>query len=60
MRKFVYGCICGAAFATAISAFGAQLVGGGGYLTGWDVSKSGETICSDPFVYPGSREIECD
>jgi hypothetical protein len=45
---------------SAIAALAAQVVGSNGYLNGWDVTRDGETICSDPYVYVGSREIECD
>jgi len=38
----------------------AKVVGSDGYLMGWDVTKDGETICSDPFVWTGTQELECD
>jgi hypothetical protein len=38
----------------------AQIVGGNGYMIGWDIQKDGETICSDPFVWTATKEIDCD
>jgi hypothetical protein len=32
---------------------------GEGYLTG-SVNKDGEEVCSDPYVRPDTKEIECD
>lgn len=60
MKKFVVGFIVG----TIIGNIGlsyASLVIGDGYLHGgWSVTKDGEEICTDPYVYESSREIECD
>jgi hypothetical protein len=60
MKKFVAGFIAGLTTALAISAFAAKMVGGNGYLTGWEITKDGEEICSDPYVWTATREIECD
>jgi hypothetical protein len=38
----------------------AKVVGDNGYLMGWDITKEGETICSDPYVWVDQHEVECD
>jgi hypothetical protein len=58
--QFLAGVIVGLVLGSAITVLAAQVIGSNGYLNGWDVTRGGETICSDPYVYVGSREIECD
>lgn len=60
MKKFVAGFLAGLATALAVSAFAAKMVGSDGYLVGWDITKDGEEICSDPYIWTSTREIECD
>lgn len=60
MRKFLTGFVLGAVLATSVPVFAAQLVGGSGYLLGWEVQINGEAVCSDPYVWPAIKEIECD
>ena len=59
MRNFVCGLIIGIAISTVTAAYGAQIVGDSGWLFGWDVTVNGNTVCSDPFIWAGIREIEC-
>ena len=59
MTKFIAGVMLG--LILGISATGwAAGVYGDGYLSGWSVTKDNEEVCSDPYVYPASKEIECD
>ena len=60
MRKYIMGFIAGLAVGTVVPAAAAVMVGGNGYLTGWDVIKDGETICYAPYIWTATREIECD
>lgn len=60
MKKFIVGVIFGILLGTVASAYAAQMMGENGYLHGWDVVKEGETLCSDPYVWMSTREIECD
>lgn len=59
MKKFSVGFMIGLALGTVVPAAAATLAGSG-YLYGWDVTKDGETICYAPYIWSGSREIECD
>lgn len=60
MGKFTLGLVLGLLFGTTGTAIAAALVGDTGYLMGWDVTINSETVCSDPYVWTASREIECD
>lgn len=60
MRKFLSGVAVGIFLAASVPALAAQIVGGNGYMIGWDIQKDGETICSDPFVWTATKEIDCD
>lgn len=59
MRKYLIGFICGVLFGAAVPA-AAAVIGGSGFLYGWDVVKDGETICYAPYVWSSTKEIECD
>lgn len=59
-RWFFSGYVLGAITAVAFSAFAARVVGYDGHLIGWDVLLGGSTICSDPYIWTATQEIECD
>ena len=60
MRKFLMGLATGLVLGVVATASAAQIVGSTGYMMGWDIQKDGDTICSDPYVWTATKEIECD
>jgi hypothetical protein len=60
MSRFSLGLAVGLLLGSAVTTFSARMVGEPGFLLGWEVTKDGENICSDPFVWPGTMEIECE
>lgn len=60
MRRFALGLLLGLVIGSAGAASAALIVGDTGYLRGWSVVKEGEEICSEPYIWTASREIECD
>ena len=60
MKRFILGMVAGLLIGASGAAVAAEVVGWSGYLIGWDVMVGSKTICSDPFVWPGIRTIECD
>ncbi len=49
-----------AAGSVVASGYSPYIVGGNGYLMNVDVvNGDGDTICSDPFYYSATKEIEC-
>ncbi len=60
MKKFLVGFILGITSAVALSSVASQFIGDNGYISGWDVVKDGYVICSDPYIWESTQEIECD
>lgn len=60
MKGFLLGLTIGTLSTIGITAFATQTVIDDGYILGWDVVKDGNTICSDPFIWTATREVECD
>lgn len=60
MKRLAYGFIAGLFVGLAATTQAASVLGDNGYLLGWTVVRNGEEICSQPFVWKVTREIECD
>jgi hypothetical protein len=58
MRAMLVGILLGLALGLCASALAAN--GGAGFLLGWTVMKNGSLLCSDPFVWPTIKEIDCE
>lgn len=57
--RFVLGLALGIVVGATTSVY-AQSIMGTGYLIGWDITKDGNVICSDPFIWEATMELECD
>lgn len=69
MRRGILGFVLGLLLGLAASAGASRTVTpedamanvtGNGYLMGWTVTIEGEEICSDPFAWKATQEIDCE
>jgi hypothetical protein len=60
MVRFFGGLIIGLVIGSAVGAFAAFISGDEGRLTGWVVIQEAEILCSEPYVWTATKEIECD
>ncbi len=58
-KSLILGFILGMLTATSSTVFAVKVLGTG-YLMGWEVTYNGRTICDDPYIWSGTREIECN
>jgi hypothetical protein len=60
MRSFSAGLVLGLLLGGATAAFAGPRIVGQGYLMGWDVMMDGDQVCTDPYIWSATMEIECD
>jgi hypothetical protein len=60
MLRFAVGLVLGIILGATAVGYSAVVAGDNGYLLGWSVNKDGEEICSEPYIWTASKEIECD
>jgi len=62
MRKFLLGLACGLVLGFAGTAVASVHIVGDkvGFLMGWTVTKDGNEICDDPYVWSVTKEIDCN
>ena len=57
--KFIAGFVAGLVLGGTAGVHAAGCFGSG-YAMGWTVELNGEEVCSDPYIWTGINEIECD
>lgn len=60
MKMFAIGLAMGLLLGATTGAIAATVVGDTGYLSGWEVKVGEDTVCSDPYVWTATHEIQCD
>ena len=59
MRKYLIGFAVGIAVSAASAATAAQIVGNSSYMMGWEVTVNGETVCTSPWAWVQTKQIDC-
>ena len=61
MRKFFFGVVLGVFLGSVVGAL-ATAVGfvQDGYWAGWTVTKNGDEICNNPYIWNENQTIECN
>lgn len=59
MRKFLAGIATGIMLTAATTATAAQIVGKSNFLLGYTVTVDGEEVCTSPWVWTFTKQIEC-
>jgi hypothetical protein len=54
------GLLIGGGAGASIGVATAAVCAGTGYAMGWTVTKDGNDLCDDPYIWSGTHEIECD